>query len=44
MTEFSEKKAQEWTDQEPDEEEPEDYEKTYRDGTPIHECWDDREA
>ena len=37
-----EKKEQEWNDEIPDEENemPEDYEETYRDGSAKNECWD----
>ena len=37
----TEKKAEEWSDVIPDPEEdrPEPYEETYRDGSARHECW-----
>lgn len=37
----TEKKATEWTDDipDPEEERPEPYEETYRDGSPKNECW-----
>ena len=37
-------KEQEWADRpEDDEDSPEDYEPTYRDGSAQNECWADRE-
>ena len=38
----AEKKEKEWNDEIPDEENelPEDYEETYRDGSAKNECWD----
>lgn len=40
----TEKKAAEWSDAIPDPEEelPEPYEETYRDGSAKNECWNDR--
>ena len=35
-----EKKEQEWSDEIPDDENDEAYEKNYRDGSTQHECWD----
>jgi len=34
-----EQKEQDWADQIPSQEEPEEVEKPYRDGSAVHECW-----
>lgn len=38
----TEKKAEAWTDDipDPEEEQPESYEETYRDGSAKNKCWD----
>lgn len=33
------KKAADWADQQPDQETDDAYEKTYRDGSAVNECW-----
>ena len=40
----TDKREKEWADEIPDEEEerPEPYEETYRDGSAKNECWDDK--
>ena len=39
---MKDQREKEWSDEIPDEEEerPEPYEETYRDGSPKHECWE----